>query len=78
MSGDPFFIGFAPPPRGLRGFLLGAAAVMVVLFAGLGWLLAATQDDPGDGAFRWDWGRQTVTGGLRAGPHPLLHVTIGT
>lgn len=69
-----FFIGFLPPDRALGRFLAGVATVLVGAFAGLGWLLAATQDDPGDGAFRWDWGRQTVTGTLEARPYPILHV----
>lgn len=71
---DPFFIGWAKPPAGLRIFLLWTALGLVVLFAAAGWLLAATQDDPGDGSFRFDWGRQTVIGVLEAGPYPILHV----
>jgi hypothetical protein len=70
----PFFIGFAPPAASLRRFLLWMIAVLIAGFAGLGWLIAATQDDPGDGAFRFDWGRQTVTGVLQATPYPILHV----
>ncbi|MEL6236909.1 MAG: hypothetical protein AAFR46_21145, partial [Pseudomonadota bacterium] len=75
---EPFFIGFVAPPRGLRGFLIGAVLVLAALFAGLGWLLAATQDDPGDGAFRFDWQRQTLTGILEASPYPMVHVLEGT
>jgi len=71
---EPFFIGFAPPPEALRPFLLGLAGGLAVLFATLGWLLGATQDDPGPAAFRFDWGRQTVTGVLDAHPYPVLHV----
>ena len=70
----PFFIGFAPPPDALRPFLLGVAGGLVILFAALGWLLGATQDDPGPAAFRFDWGRQTVTGVIDAHPYPVLHV----
>ena len=61
---EPFFVGWATPPSGLRGFLVWVAGGLVGLFAALGYLLAATQDDPGDGAFRFDWNRQTVVGVL--------------
>lgn len=71
---EPFFVGWATPPQGLRGFLVWVAAGLVGLFAALGYLLAATQDDPGDGAFRFDWSRQTVVGVLESRPYPLLHV----
>ena len=71
---EPFFIGWALPPAGLRLFLVLAAMALVALFAAVGWLLAATQDDPGDGAFRFDWGRQTVVGVIEAEPYPILHV----
>ena len=71
---EPFFVGWATPPQGLRGFLVWVAAALVGLFAALGYLLAATQDDPGDGAFRFDWSRQTVVGVLESRPYPLLHV----
>lgn len=71
---DEFFIGFLPPPGGLARFLAAVAAVAIAVFAGLGWLIAATQDDPGDGAFRWDWGPQTIVGFLEAKPYPILHV----
>ncbi|MEO1000609.1 MAG: hypothetical protein AAFW69_08425 [Pseudomonadota bacterium] len=72
---EPFFIGWAPIPGPLRGFLAAAAVALVALFALLGYLMAATQPDPGDGAFRWDWGRQEVVGVLTAAPYPVLHVT---
>jgi hypothetical protein len=41
-------------------------------------VIGATQDDPGPGAFRFDFGRQTVTGTLELWPYPVLHVTRGT
>lgn len=70
----PFFIGWAAPAAPLRRFLLMVIAGLVAAFAGLGWLVAATQDDPGGGSFRFDWGVQSVTGVLEATPYPLLHV----
>ena len=73
-----FFIGFRPPGKSLRRFLACVIAGLVFVFAGAGWLIAATQDDPGDGSFRYDWGRQTVTGVIEATPYPLLHVLEST
>jgi len=71
---DIFFIGWASPPLALRGFLIGCAAGLIVVFAVFGYLGAATANDPGDGAFRFDWGRQMVIGRLETQPYPLLHV----
>lgn len=74
----PFFVGYMPVPRGLR---MVFAAISIVLVAGagiLGYAIAATQDDPGAGAFRFDYGPQTVIGVLELTPSPLLHVTQGT
>lgn len=70
-----FFIGWTAPPKPLRAFLAVVAASLVIAFASLGWLLSATQDDPGGGAFRFDWGPQTATGVLTTAPYPVLHVT---
>ena len=68
----PFFIGWSTIPEGLRWFLGGIALGLVVLLAGLSYLTAATQDDPGDGAFM---GRADAVGLLQAAPYPILHVT---
>lgn len=73
----PFFVGYLPVPQGLR---LPLAVISVVLVAGAGLLayaLAVSQDDPGDGAFRFDYGNQTVTGVVELTPTPVLHVTQG-
>lgn len=74
----PFFVGYLPVPRRLRSFLVAVSAVLVVGFFAAGWVIGATQDDPGSGAFRFDFGRQTVTGTLELRPYPVLHVTEGT
>lgn len=74
----PFFIGFLPVPKGLKLFLAVVAVGLLATFAGMGLLVGATQDDPGDASFRFDWGRQTVTGVLEARPYPILHITEGT
>ncbi|MEM6619581.1 MAG: hypothetical protein AAF631_09790 [Pseudomonadota bacterium] len=74
----PFFVGFFAVPHGLRAFLLGMAIGLMILAGGLAYAIGTTQDDPGDGAFRFDLGRQTVTGVVELTPIPVLHVTEGT
>lgn len=74
-----FYVGFlnAIPP-GLRVFLPVAALVLICLFAGIGYVAGAGQDDPGDGRFRFDLGPQQVTGVVRTAPYPTLTVTEAT
>ncbi|MEO0821514.1 MAG: hypothetical protein AAF074_13935, partial [Pseudomonadota bacterium] len=80
MSGQdqPFFVGYLPVPGPLARFLGVVSAGAVLLALVLGFSVAATQDDPGDGRFRFDLGRQTVTGVLVEGAYPVLRVTEGT
>jgi hypothetical protein len=74
----PFFVGYLPVPKALRGWLLAVAAGLAMLFAAIGWAIATSQSDPGPGAFRFDLGEQTVTGVMESRPYPLLHVTVGS
>ncbi len=74
-----FFIGFLNEwPEGLRTFLPVVSVVLICVFAGLGFAVSATQDDPGEGRFRGDLGRQTLTGVVHAEPYPTLWITQGT
>lgn len=73
----PFFIGFMAIPAGLRLFLAVCALVLVAGFAALGWAIGASQDNPGDGAFRFDWGRQNVTGVIYTQPAPHALIVEG-
>ena len=73
-----FFIGWAAPPKQLRGFLAAIAGLLIVGFAGLAVAIGATKFDPGPAAFRFDWGRQTVEGVLVAKPYPTVTVTKGS
>ena len=78
-SKDIFFIGFLRDlPAGLKRFLPVTSVVLLCLFAGLGFSVSATQDDPGDGRFRGDLGRQELTGVVHAMPYPTLWITEGT
>lgn len=78
MKDDAFFVGYLPVPKGLTGFLAAVAMVVLAAAAFLGFSVAATQDDPGDGRFRFDLGRQAITGVLVPGAYPVLRVTEGT
>ncbi len=75
---DPFFVGYLPVPVGLRLYLFSACLLFLVGAGALGYSLAATQDDPGDGRLRFDYGAQTVIGVLELTPSPILHVTEGS
>lgn len=74
----PFFVGYLSVPGGLRTVLLTIAAILCGIFAFVGWGAAISQSDPGPGAFRFDYGEQTLTGILETRPYPILHVTTGS
>jgi len=74
----PFFVGYLNPPKALKSFLLKVSALTFAGFAAGAVLAGATQDDPGKAGFRFDYGRQTVTGIVEAKPYPLLYVTEGS
>lgn len=78
MQKEEFFVAFFRMPPRLRIFLLTVSAILIAAFAALAVAAGATQDDPGDGRFRFDFGRQTVTGVVELNPYPLLHVTEGS
>lgn len=77
MNDKPFFVGYLPVPGKLRIFLMSAALFVVTLLGAMGFVMGAVQDDPGPGAYRFDYGRQTVTGVIELTPYPLVHVTKG-
>ncbi|MEM8870166.1 MAG: hypothetical protein AAGE38_07185 [Pseudomonadota bacterium] len=78
MKDTPFFVGYLSPPRPLKLFLAVASVALVVMFGMVSWVIGTTQADPGPGSFRFDYGRQTVTGLIEADPYPMLHITEGT
>lgn len=73
----PFFVGYLPVPKQLRRLMLGVCVLFVIGLAGVGLTLGVAQDDPGAAAFRFDYGRQTVTGVVELTPYPILRVTQG-
>lgn len=77
MKEDEFFVGYLPVPSKLSRFLTICAALLIVGFGVLSYAAGATQDNPGDGNFRFDFGRQTVTGVIGLDPYPTIRVTEG-
>ncbi len=79
MSNDdkPFFVGYLDVPGPLRRFLLLACVAVIGIFVATGFLIGSTQDEPPASGFRFDYGRQTVTGVIELTPYPLLRVTQG-
>ena len=71
----PFFVGYAPMPQGLKAFLALISMALIAAFAAAAWAISTSQNDPGPGAFRFDYGPQTLTGVLEVTPEPMLHVT---
>lgn len=70
---ETFFVGYINRlPSGLRRFLPAVAAALLAVFAGLALAVSSTQDDPGGGSFRWDLGRVSIEGTLRARPYPTV------
>jgi len=78
MSDTPFFVGYLPAPGPLRRFLVAAALLLVAGLAAAGLAMGMAQDDPGNAALRFDYGRQNVQGVMEPGPYPTFHVTQGT
>ncbi|MDD9910782.1 MAG: hypothetical protein OXR62_13970 [Ahrensia sp.] len=74
----PYFVGFLPIPAGLKLFLLVVSLSLITGFAAGGILVGISQDDPGQAGFRFDHGRQTVTGVFESHPYPMLHITMGS
>ncbi len=72
-----FFVGYSPIPLDLRRWLLAICVLFVLGLSAAGLTMGTAQDDPGPGAFRFDYGRQTVTGVVELTPYPLLRVTAG-
>ncbi len=73
----PFFVGYLKPAKKLRSFLLAVGVGLALLLTTFGIVIGGTQDDPGYGSFRFDYGPQTVSGVVEMLPYPILHVTDG-
>ena len=73
-----FFVGYLRCPRQLVPFVFTIIFAFILAAVGLGYALAASQTDPGNGSIRFDFGRQTVQGVLELTPAPILHVTEGS
>lgn len=70
---DEFFVGYLKTPHGLGRFLRAGAIVLLIVGGALAAALAASQRDPGLGA--WDVDHATVLEGLvQTEPCPLIRV----
>jgi len=70
---DDFFAGWAGRlPHTHRGAMAVAVAVLLTSFVLLPLALTRASGDPGDGAFDWAAGEQTLTGTLMLRPYPTL------
>lgn len=71
----PFFVGYMNKlPAGLGRFLTFVIVSLVGGFAGVALALSVSQDDPGDGRFRFDLKYQTLTGKIEKSPYPVLRL----
>ncbi|MEQ8584601.1 MAG: hypothetical protein RLO01_05690 [Thalassobaculaceae bacterium] len=71
---DPFFVGYAPTPRALIGFLALVAGALIGTGVAAAAVFALAQGDWGAASFKWGDGYQTRTGVLAAAPYPVLYV----
>ena len=74
----PFFVGYLNIPEKLKFFLLAVSVGLISFFTVSAFIAGATQDDPGRAGFRFDYGRQNVTGIVDSQPYPVLHITEGS
>ncbi len=69
---EPFFMGWSKKlPKGLKRFVPLLSLVLVLLFGSAGFLIGATQNDPGSGGWA---GRAILTAVMMAKPYPVLFV----
>ena len=73
-----FFIGYLPVPQKFWLLLIMTFLVFFAAFIFSAWAVGLSQNDPGNGRFRFDLGRQTVSGILETRPYPMIHVTEGS
>jgi hypothetical protein len=66
-----FFVGYLPTPAGLRGFIRGAVAVLLLAGAALAVVLATQQRLPGRGSWALDTEIE-LTGQIVSDPAPMI------
>lgn len=67
----PFFIGWATPDKRLWAFLGAVAVLAFAASFAIAYLIAATQNDPGQGG---RMGQVQALGVLQTQPYPVLHI----
>ena len=74
-SSRPFFIGYSNKmPKDIAKLILPVFALFICLFVVLSLALSSSAEDPGDGRFRFDLGRQQLSGILQYHPYPVLRL----
>ncbi len=68
-----FFVGWASVPKGLAPYLWLVTLAAIGLGIGFGAGSVLAMRDPGEGSFRWDLGRQELSGRLEVEPYPVLY-----
>ena len=73
-SKSAFFVGYLAMPRALGRHLGWVTAVIIAILIGGGAGFLLGMRDPGDGRFRGDLGRVTLTGIVTNDPYPTIHL----
>jgi len=69
----PPFIGYAAAPGWVKRFYWFLIPLVLTGITGLGYMIGAAQDDPGDGT--WDASQAVeLEGYVQQGPYPMIHV----
>lgn len=71
----PFFVGYGSKvPPAIAAVVYPAFLLFVLIMVLLSLLLSSRSEDPGDGRFRFDLGRQEISGILQFHPYPVLRL----
>lgn len=70
---DEFYVGYLPLPAGLRRFLWRITPSLLIVAAGLAWMLAQAQRDPGAAVWN-DAEARAFVGRVETAPYPLIRV----
>ncbi|MGI9350833.1 MAG: hypothetical protein ACR2O3_04660 [Rhizobiaceae bacterium] len=74
-SSRPFFVGYINKlPKDIAKLILPVFALFISIFVVLSLVLSSTVEDPGNGRFRFDLGRQQLAGILEYHPYPVLRL----
>ncbi|MEM7363917.1 MAG: hypothetical protein AAF525_07815 [Pseudomonadota bacterium] len=76
MKDQPFYVGYLPTPPTIRKFFLLVIPMLLIVGAGVSWVVSTGQQTVGTGV--WDVSApQTFTGRITMDPYPSLHTSSG-